>query len=125
MACFRLNIDKTDGAPNKKPGKPSAELLALIDDEKNDKTPNKKQTAFTKEQKGDEIKYEGYSNPYKQSRSFRILESNLHGAEKDDVIGKYDFTKVTKVKYYMAYPSVIVNEHSLSFSTFVTLPLYL
>ena len=101
LACFRLNIDKTDGTPNKKPGKPSAELLALIDDEKNDKPQNKKQTAFTKEQKsGEEIKYEGYSNPYKQSRSFRILESNLHGAETDGVIGTYESSKMTKIKIF-------------------------
>ena len=102
LACyFRLQVkDQSDGpspvnldTPPKntqnstnKTFKPSPTLLAVQEDSKQSK--NVKQTGFEKETRpGEEVKYEGYSNPSKQSRSFRLLESNLGEAEVSAVTG--------------------------------------
>ena len=102
LACyFRLQVkDQPDGpspvnldTPPKstqnntnKTFKPSPTLLAVQEDSKQSK--NVRQTGFEKETRpGEEVKYEGYSNPSKQSRSFRLLESNLGEAEVSAVTG--------------------------------------
>ena len=102
LACyFRLQVkDQSDGpspvnldTPPKntqnsanKTFKPSPTLLAVQEDSKQSK--NVRQTGFEKETRpGEEVKYEGYSNPSKQSRSFRLLESNLGEAEVSAVTG--------------------------------------
>ena len=106
--CFRLTLkDQTDGRPAKsdnltttttphkntkngtaKTFKPSPTLLAVQEDSSQRTGKNTRQTGFEKETRpGEEVKYEGYSNPSKQSRSFRLLESNLGEAEVNSVTG--------------------------------------
>ena len=78
-----LKIPKTVAI---KPSSLLPTLLAVQEDSKQSK--NVRQTGFEKETRpGEEVKYEGYSNPSKQSRSFRLLESNLGEAEVSSVTG--------------------------------------